>query len=274
VLGGSWMAVQSGGITSGTTVSSVLFVSGTASETQIDAGGTEFVSSGGIDIGATVSSGGVLNIGAGGTASGTVLSVGGGEIDAGRAVSTSVLGGSWMAVESGGVASDTMVSSLLFVLSGGVDVGAHINSGGLEVISAGGVASSAVIGGGHLEIAVGGSISGGVTFASSGGGVLQLDDSVHFGGLVAGFGQPDLIDLRDIAFGSATTLNFMEAQNNSSGTLLVSDGVNSSSITLLGQYVVGQFTSSSDGHNGTLIGDPPIVAQTDGAVAIVTGQHA
>ena len=132
-----------------------------------------------------------------------------------------------------------------------------------------------MISGGHLEIAAGGSISGSVTFASSAGGTLQLDDSVHFGGLVAGFGQPDIIDLRDVAFGSATTVTFTEAQNNSSGTLLVSDGVNSASIMLLGQYVVGQFTSASDGNNGTLIGDPPAIAQADlGPGAIVTSQHA
>jgi hypothetical protein len=32
---------------------------------------------------------------------------------------------------------------------------------------------------------------------------------------------------------------------------------------LLGQYVTGQFTKASDGGGGTLVGDPPVVAQTD-----------
>jgi hypothetical protein len=42
--------------------------------------------------------------------------------------------------------------------------------------------------------------------------------------------------------------------------------VHSANLTLLGQYVVGQFTSASDGHGGTLIGDPPVaVATTDPA---------
>ena len=34
-------------------------------------------------------------------------------------------------------------------------------------------------------------------------------------------------------------------------------------VTLLGQYVVGQFTSASDGHGGTLIGDQPVGGQPD-----------
>lgn len=55
-----------------------------------------------------------------------------------------------------------------------------------------------------MEVQSGGSGgSGRVTF--SGGGTLQLDDSVHFSGLVAGFAQPDMLDLRDIAFISGTT---------------------------------------------------------------------
>jgi hypothetical protein len=47
-------------------------------------------------------------------------------------------------------------------------------------------------------VASGGSTGGGaVTFV--GGGTLQLDASVSFGGLVAGFGAPDHLDVRDIA---------------------------------------------------------------------------
>ena len=126
-----------------------------------------------------------------------------------------------------------------------------------------------MISGGTLEITGGGGLgspapSGAhVTFAVSGGGILQLDDSVTFAGKVAGFGEPDFIDLRDIAFTSATTLAFVEAPGNTSGTLTVSDGVHTANITLLGQYVTAQFTKQSDGHGGTLVGDPPLAAMTD-----------
>jgi autotransporter passenger strand-loop-strand repeat protein len=151
-------------------------------------------------------------------------------------------------------------------MSGGVDIGANINSAGFEVVSSGGTASSAIISGGTLEIMSGGSTgSGAVTFAVSGGGILQLDDSVHFGGLVAGFGKPDFLDLRDIAFTSATTLSWTQVTSgaSASGTLTVSGGGDVANITLLGQYVVGQFTSASDGHGGMLVGDPPVGAQTE-----------
>ena len=72
------------------------------------------------------------------------------------------------------------------------------------------------------------------------------------------------IDLRDIAFGSGTTLGFTEAGDNLSGTLTVSDGTNTANITLLGQYVAGNFTKQSDGNGGTLITDPPVQSLTGG----------
>jgi hypothetical protein len=112
-------------------------------------------------------------------------------------------------------------------------------------------------------VASGGSTgSGAVTFVVSGGGTLRLDDSAHFGGLVAGFGQGDLVDLRDIAFTSATTLSWTQLTSDAtaSGTLTVSGGGSVANIELLGQYSVFQFTSASDGHGGTAIGAADAVA--------------
>jgi hypothetical protein len=37
---------------------------------------------------------------------------------------------------------------------------------------------------------------------------------------------------------------------------------NVANIALLGQYVAGSFALSSDGHGGTLVTDPAVVAQT------------
>ena len=50
--------------------------------------------------------------------------------------------------------------------------------------------------------------------------MLALDRSTSFGGLVAGFGAPDHLDLKDIAFGAGTSLIFKEAASNLSGTLI------------------------------------------------------
>jgi hypothetical protein len=70
-------------------------------------------------------------------------------------------------------------------------------------------------------------------------------------------------ELRDISYGSGTTLNFVEAGNNLSGTLTVSDGTHTANLTLAGQYVTANFTKQSDGAGGTKVGDPPLEMMTD-----------
>ena len=80
---------------------------------------------------------------------------------------------------------------------------------------------------------------------------------MHFGGLVAGFAQPDVMDLMDIAYHSGTT-SLAWAQSGTSGTLTVTDGTHTAHLTLLGQYVAGQFHIASDGHGGTMVTDPPV----------------
>src|SRR5262249_45743498 len=77
-----------------------------------------------------------------------------------------------------------------------------------------------------------------------------------FGGLVAGFGLPDQMDLMDIAFISGTTSGSW-VQSGTSGTLTVTDGTHTAHLTLLGQYVAGQFHVGSDGQGGTVVTDPP-----------------
>jgi hypothetical protein len=78
--------------------------------------------------------------------------------------------------------------------------------------------------------------------------------------LVAGFASPkgviEEIDLEDISFGKKTKEHFQEAKGHLSGTLTVTDGTHTATLTLLGQYSTGNFTLSSDGHGGTLITDP------------------
>ena len=63
----------------------------------------------------------------------------------------------------------------------------------------------------------------------------------------------------NVAYNSATTmLDFQEAGSNLSGTLTVNDGTHVATLTLLGQYVTGQFHMANDGHGGTLVTDPPV----------------
>jgi hypothetical protein len=59
------------------------------------------------------------------------------------------------------------------------------------------------------------------------------------------------------------------AANNTSGTLTVTDGVDTLNLTLLGQYSTASFKLSSDGHGGTLVTDPAVMATTS-----LTAPHA
>lgn len=171
-------------------------------------------------------------------------------------------------------ATQINVGGYEFVSSGGVDSGAHINSGGVEMVSSGGVASAAIISGGTLEVMRGGSTgSGAVTFATSAGGILQLDDSHHFSGLVAGFGQPDLLSLTDLSFVSGATSATFSQTTVSSGTLAVTNGATTVDITLLGQYVTGNFHVASSTGGGTVVSDPPVLAQTDPPPGTLVNPH-
>jgi hypothetical protein len=113
-----------------------------------------------------------------------------------------------------------------------------------------------------VEVASGGSIGGsGGTITFANGGTLQLDASTTFTGAISGFAVPDHLDLRDIAFVLGTSnATFTEAAGNTSGTLTISSGIHAAHLTLLGTYVTSQFHLGSDGHGGTLVTDPPVVA--------------
>jgi autotransporter passenger strand-loop-strand repeat protein len=149
----------------------------------------------------------------------------------------------------------------VLVSSGGVAELDTVQSGGLEIVSSGGIASSTFIDGGTLEIMRGGSTVGTTTFETSAGGTLQLDSSLTFnGGLVAGFGKPDKIDFRDIAFTSGVTHATWTQSGTTSGTLAVTSGTETATITLLGQYVAGNFHVRTDNNGGTLVNDPAVSA--------------
>ncbi|WP_063695467.1 hypothetical protein [Bradyrhizobium embrapense] len=86
-------------------------------------------------------------------------------------------------------------------------------------------------------------------------GTLKLDNSASFAGTVAGMTGSDAIDFANISFANVHTPSF--SGNASGGTLTVTDGTVTASIALLGNYMASTFTTSSDGHGGTLVVDPP-----------------
>jgi autotransporter passenger strand-loop-strand repeat protein len=243
---------------------------GTADNLHVQSGGTlnDF---GTITSAVTVLSGGTLIVQAGGTASG-VVNRGGLDLVLGTAIGATIESGGTEVLANGGTVNGATVSSggTDDVTDGGTGSGATVASGGLELVESGGIDRAVTISGGTFEVASGGSTgSSPVTFAGGSGGTLRLDASLSFGGLVAGFGAGDDLDLRDISFGSATSTTFTEAASNLSGTLTITNGVSSASITLLGQYTAGQFTTASDGAGGTLIGETmaPAAAATSATLA-------
>jgi autotransporter passenger strand-loop-strand repeat protein len=206
-------------------------------------GGFDEVLSGATASGTLVEAGGIEAAFSGGTTTGTMAS-GGGQYDFGVASGTVLDSGGYQLGEAGATATGTTSSS-----------------GGAQYVF--GAASGEVVSGGSTG-------SDAVTF--SGGGELKLDASASFGGTVAGFQAWDFLDLADVAFGPITSVSFTEATSNQSGTLTVTDGVNTASITLLGQYMASQFTSASDGHGGTVIGDPSVAAANNSASLVAPHQ--
>jgi hypothetical protein len=110
-------------------------------------------------------------------------------------------------------------------------------------------------------------------------GTLKLDGSSNFTGFdgqISGFNGEDRIDLAGVAFGASTTLAYSANSAGSGGTLMVSDGTDTASLALLGQYGAADFAISSDGHGGTLITDPLAATSTvaNGASVEIDGASA
>ena len=246
IVGAGWEVVSAGGVASGTVVSGtgrqLVAAGGTASAAGIGSGGVERVS--GSAAGTTVASRGAVVIFAGGSAGGAVVASGGYETVR-------------------GIASGSVVSGTEYVY--GSETGATIGSGGRQNISAGGWASNTTLSGGLVDV-MSGAVETGALFTFAGGGTLELDDAVGFAGQIAGFAASDRLGLRDIAFRPATSVNFVEAPSNTSGTLSVSDGTHTAGLTLLGHYVTSQFDLAPYAGGGTLVTDP-----LPAATAMVTG---
>jgi autotransporter passenger strand-loop-strand repeat protein len=128
VLQNALLAVASGGVASGTTVSS---------------GGADYVESGGIASGTTVD-GGTEFVEVGGTANGTPVSAGA-QVVYGLANGTELEGGSYQYVEAGGTAFATNVTSGVEVIAG-LASGTMLSPGGQDYVESGGIASATNVG--------------------------------------------------------------------------------------------------------------------------------
>jgi hypothetical protein len=128
--------------------------------------------------------------------------------------------------------------------------------------------------GATLELLAGGNAT--VAFAGP-TGTLILDHASSFDGDIVGLSgngnatSSDVIDLKDIVFGSATKTFY--AGTATGGTLTVTDGHNIASIALSGNYLNSTFSAASDGTGGTVVFDrPPTHFMSDGRF-VFNGSH-
>ncbi|MBR0858016.1 beta strand repeat-containing protein [Bradyrhizobium liaoningense] len=195
----------------------------------------------------TVNAGSQQNVYADGVATGTTINVGGYQLDWGAASGTIVNGGAQYVY---GSATGTTVLA------------------GTQHVQAGGNADDTTIGAGALAyVHTGGTIDD-VIFAGP-NATLAFDQASGFTGTISGWQDHDRIDLGDILFSDGvTSLAYAQNSDNSGGTLTVSDGTHTATLSLLGQYSAADFAISSDGHGGTLITDPAVAQQAQLAPAL------
>ena len=85
-------------------------------------------------------------------------------------------------------------------------------------------------------------------------GTLILDNVQAFTGKIHGLSGSDALDLTSFSYGANTTATFLG--NATGGTLTITNGTQTASIFLQGNYLSSSWTLSSDGHGGTLVVDP------------------
>ena len=104
-------------------------------------------------------------------------------------------------------------------------------------------------------VEISGSEDGSVIFAGS-TGRLVLNDALGFTGRIFGLSGADAIDLADVQYNSSTTASFLG--DASGGTLTITSGSETATISLVGDYLSSTWDLSSDGHGGVTVVDPVV----------------
>jgi hypothetical protein len=151
--------------------------------------------------------------------------------------------GTLEATGSGGliVQSDVVNTGILWANGGNVTLEGNVSGNGSALIS----------GSAALEIA--GASAQNTAFASGSTGVLVLDHSFDFSGILSGMTASNHIDVLDFNIADAPTLNYTANADNTGGTLTIADGAHTASIALLGKFDPAGFQESADKGHGTLI---------------------
>ena len=111
---------------------------------------------------------------------------------------------------------------------------------------------------GTSEAEIFGASSQNVAFASGADGTLKLDSALSYTGSVSGLTANDTLDLSNLTYGPNMTVGYSGTA--AGGVLSIGNGSQAAHIALLGNYLASTFTLSGDGHGGTNVVDPPMLA--------------
>lgn len=199
----------------------------------------------------------------------TLQNQAGGIIDANGTVALTINTGANVVANAGTLES---------AAAGGLTVTGALANDGILLAAAGTLkVTGAVTGNGVTKISgagmveFGGASNQNVTFTAGSSGTLRLDTSstAAYTGTVSGLATTNALDFSDVAFGGGTVATF--AGTSTHGVLTVTDGSHVSHVKLQGNFLSSTFTTSSDGHGGTKVVDPP--AGAPHAMMAAAGGH-
>ncbi|EPO4611042.1 autotransporter outer membrane beta-barrel domain-containing protein [Escherichia coli] len=214
----------------------------TATNTTINSGGWQDVSSGGSATSTTINSGGWQNVSSGGSATSTTINSHGYQdvFSGGSATSTTINDGGWQNVSSGGSATSTTINSggvqnvssgtatdttinsggELYVYNGGSATSTIINSGGHQAVYSGGSATSTTINSGGVQFVNGGSATG-ITISSD--GELYVDSGGVASKVIQNSGGVIITDTLAVLSGTNVNGSF-SISNGSAVNMLLENG--------------------------------------------------
>jgi Ca2+-binding RTX toxin-like protein len=183
-----------------------------------------------------------------------LINLAGGTIDANQTTALTLDTGS-KSITNAGLIED--------VGAGGMLIESAINNTGTLYAAAGTLSVMGPVSGTGKVVIAGGvaefvsTLANDVAFSGNSTGQLELVHSLGYGGTISGFSRTgaNSLDLGDIAYDKGTTLATFSGTAKS-GILTITDGTHTAKITLIGNYTNSTFTTSSDGHGGTIIVDP------------------
>ena len=181
---------------------------------------------------------------------------GAGQLGAGQLVlvnaGTIVADGTQALVIDTGASAVSNSGTLEATGSGGLEIkGDVVNDGVLWANGGDLTVDGAITGSGAAHIdgsaifRIGGASSEDVVFGNDAAGTLQLGQSQNFGGTLTGFDSNDVLQLSDVLYGGADSLDYLANAQGTGGTLTVSDGTHTAQIQLQGQYEAAGFALSS-----------------------------